>query len=356
MLILSGLLIYSPATILNVKGNSSRSIQIAIARAKSGDTVYIPPGEYFLVEGIHIHKGITLMGAGESKTIIRRKKIKGGKDFWYFTVHCENADSFRFTKMSVIGNSPENTPGILMKRNCTDFRIDSSTFKKCSRRAIEIHGDSRGVIDHNTFIDNWYTAIVVFGNGEKSWHKKYELGSGNAVYVEDNYFEQKEVKDISMAHHIASNNGSRYVFRYNTVHDGDLASHAIDAHGNKYGWERGSRSYEIYNNTIVAFHRWAGINIRGGDGVIFNNIFKGDFVSPIHLMHEGRNGDGECDYPCTDQIRRLYIWNNICNNKQVEIHVRHPAIIGKNRDYLLKKRSDYEPFEYPHPLIRGKNE
>ena len=155
---------------------------------------------------------------------------------------------------------------------------------------MEVHGDARGVIDHNRFIDNWYTSVVVYGSGEQSWKEPLTLGSGNAVYVEDNYFTQKNVGHKTMAHHIASNNGSRYVFRYNIIEDGYMASHSIDAHGNKYGWKRGSRSYEIYGNKIKAIHRWAGINIRGGDGVIFDNEIEGEFISPLHLMHEGRQG------------------------------------------------------------------
>jgi hypothetical protein len=171
--------------------------------------------------------------------------------------------------------------------------------------------------------------------------------------LEFRYFKQDNIASTHMAHHIASNNGSRYVFRYNTIDDGDLASHSIDAHGNKFYWERGSRCVEIYGNTIKAVHRWAGMNIRGGDGVIFDNTFEGDFVSPVHLMHEGRDGDGKCEYPCVDQIRKMYIWDNMYNKESCPVKVRHPDIVKENRDYFLSEMPYYTPFEYPHPLAKN---
>jgi hypothetical protein len=217
---------------------------------------------------------------------------------------------------------------------------------------VEVHGDARGVIDHNSFIDNWYTSVVVYGSGEQSWKEPLTLGSGNAVYVEDNYFTQKNVGHKTMAHHIASNNGSRYVFRYNIIEDGYMASHSIDAHGNKYGWKRGSRSYEIYGNKIKAIHRWAGINIRGGDGVIFDNEIEGEFISPLHLMHEGRQGDGNCDYPCPDQIRRIHIWGNTYNRQKIPLKIRHPQLIQYDREIILDTLPGYKPYRYPHPLVK----
>ena len=159
--------------------------------------------------------------------------------------------------------------------------------------------------------------MVVYGSGEQSWKEPLTLGSGNAVLCGRQLLYAKNVGHKTMAHHIASNNGSRYVFRYKIIEDVYIASKSIYANGNKYGWKRGSRSYEIYGNKIKAIHRWAGINIRGGDGVIFDNEIEGEFISPLHLMHEGRQGDGNCDYPCPDQIRRIHIWGNTYNRQKI---------------------------------------
>jgi hypothetical protein len=326
-------------------------LQKAINRASENDTVKVPSGDFTVKGTIFLKGGISLIGAGEGKTIFRHDPLFKD-EFWIFRTDCRNGKFVRFSGFSIIGRSPELTPGILIENASGEFRVDHCGFERCSRRAIEIRGRSSGVIDHNWFIDNWTTAIVVYGEGQKAWQGPLKLGGADAVFVEDNFFGQKVVTDISMCHHIASNNGSRYVFRYNRIEDGKLASHAIDAHGNKFGWERGSRSYEIYNNKINAVHRWAGINIRGGDGVIFNNEFGGDFVSPVHLMYEGRQGDDKCNYPCLDQIRSLYIWGNKYKGKPVEIYVRQPLIISNDRDYVLSKMPGYTPYRYPHPLVK----
>lgn len=325
-------------------------IQIAVNKSHYGDTVEIPEG-YFLLKGtVFIKCGIYLHGAGEDKTVLSQDPVFKN-EFWIFRIDGRNGKKIRISDITIKGRSPEATPGILLENNPKNIRIDHCKFEKCTKRAIEIHGNANGVIDHNKFINNWYTAIVIYGNGLSAWLKPLQLGNEDAIFVEDNYFEQNNVPDITMAHHIASNNGSKYVFRYNIINDGDMASHAIDAHGLKFGGERGSRSYEIYNNKITATHRWAGINIRGGDGVIFNNTFYGDFVSPIHLMYEGLNGDDSCKYPCKDQIRYLYIWNNVYKGKLVEVYVRQPLIIQNERDFNTIKMPGFVPFKYPHPLI-----
>lgn len=326
-------------------------IQMAIDLASVGDTVKLTKGEYVISKTIDVKSGISIIGEGKDNTILRHS-VKRNDEFWIFRVDGANQSQIRFSSFSIIGKSPVVSPGILFVNGAENFRVDHCKFIACSRRAIEIHGISRGVIDHNVFKENWYTAIVIYGDGNRGWKNTLTLGDSNAVFVEDNYFEQDKIPDISMAHHIASNNGSHYVFRYNVIKDGKIASHAIDAHGNKYGSERGSRSYEIYNNTIYADHRWAGINIRGGDGVIFGNKFSGEFVSPVHLMHEGRDGDGECAYPCIDQIRELYIWNNVYNGKKVDVFIRFPQIIKRNRDFFLIKKPGYTSFRYPHPLVK----
>jgi hypothetical protein len=343
--------IYSKTYITKIR--ASLHIQALIDRCHTGDTVALSAGEYRLTETIIVNKGILITGSVQGSTILMHGTMNIGR--WVIKIDNPDSDLVRISKLYIKGNSPESTPGIKIIEAKGQFRIDNCMFNRCSRRAIEINGDSYGVIDHCTFIDNWYTAIVVYGTGNTSWNG-LNIEKEHAVFVEDCEFEQKSIPDISMAHHIASNNGSYYVFRYNKVKDGHIASHAIDAHGFKFGGERGSRYYEIYNNSITADHRWAGINIRGGDGVIFNNEFSGEIISPIHLMHESKKGDGQCQYPCKDQIRDLYIWNNSINGNCVEIKNRHPLIIKENRDYFLHEKKGYRAFSYPHPLtIQKKN-
>lgn len=332
------------------KSGSRDDVQAAINKAQIGDTVFIPAGNFVFNGGVSLKGGITIMGAGRDKTTLRR--TSSGSTYM-FTVNCSNGGQLVITGLTIVGLSPSMSPGIKLTNNCQDFRIYDNTFKKCMDRAIEIHGNTRGVIDHNIFIDNNLTAIVVFGDGDKGWQRKLELGSADAVYVEDNYFRQENIASSNMHHHIASNNGSRYVFRYNECDDGNLASSAVDAHGNKFYWPRGSRGYEVYGNTFKSGRRWVCINMRGGDGVIFDNKFFGSYSYPLQIMHEGKQGDGNCKYPCVDQIRQLYIWNNTYENKRFEIRTPHPNIIKLDRDYFLKEMPGYKPYTYPHPLTKS---
>ncbi|MFP4013477.1 MAG: right-handed parallel beta-helix repeat-containing protein, partial [Chitinispirillaceae bacterium] len=336
----------SQARIVNARSGSRTDVQTALNDARIGDTVKIPAGNFVFNNGVSVPGGITIMGAGRDKTTLRRTHSSSS---WMFNVNCSNGERFVLTGLTIEGISPTMSRGIKLTNHCKDFRIYDNSFIRLNDRAIEIHGNTRGVIDHNTFIDNEPTAVVIFGDGDAAWERPLTLGSKEAVYVEDNYFEQIHVDDPTRVHHIASNNGSRYVFRYNRVKDGHINGNVVDAHGNKFYWPRGSRSYEVYENHFQIGHRWAGMNFRGGDGVVFNNVMEGSLVSPIHLLYEGR--DGSCsNYPCVDQIRQLHIWNNTYNGDEAEVYNRHPQTVKLNRDYFLSACEEYVPYRYPHPL------
>ncbi len=346
-LTLSYLLSSAEAGVINASSGSREHIQAALNSATVGDTILVPEGDFVFNGGITVNAGITILGAGRDKTVLRRTSSGSA---WLFTVNGSNGEPFVFSGFTVIGLAPSNSFGIKLINHCKDFRIHGNTFRRLTNRAIEIHGNSRGVIYDNRFIDNFTTAIVVFGDGDAAWNRPLTLGSEHAVYIEDNYFEQRNIPDPTRVMHVASNNGSRYVFRHNVINDGNINSQAADAHGRFFYWPRGSRSYEIYNNHFTFGHRWLGINIRGGDGVIFGNKFNGSMVNAILLQYEGRNESGNTRYPYIDQIRQLHIWENVRNGGPADVYVRHPATIREGRDFFRYKNEDYTPYTYPHPL------
>jgi len=340
---------HSYSAIINSRSGSRNDIQAAVNKAETDDVVQIPAGEFQFNGSVSLKAGITIRGEGKNKTILHRS---GSSTSFAFVVDGSNKKRVRFSGFTMYGRSPGDAPAIRLNRACKDFRIDNISFRDMHPKALEIHDNARGVIDHCDFIQVTSTAIVIYGD-EDVWKEPYKLGTENAIFIEDCFFRQTKAPNPKRCHHIASNNGSKYVFRYNVMEDGDLESHSVDAHGNKYYWPRGSRSYEIYNNTLDAVHRWAGINIRGGDGVVFNNVMKGDIVSPIHLMWEGKKS---CSYPCVDQIRDLYMWNNTYNGKEAPVHNRHTSLIKNGRDYHMEKKRGYTPFTYPHPLTLDSGE
>lgn len=244
--------------------------------------------------------------------------------------------------------------GIQLINGCQDFRITEIEFESLGYHAIGVLGNARGVIDNCRFVNiyrpaiaNFGYGVLVVGDGDESWDRPFILGDQNAVFVEDCYF-------IGNRHAIASNNGSRYVFRHNLVEDngGEGAwVQAIDAHGPGYGSSRGSRSYEIYDNTIDNTNTtcWTGMYIRGGDGVIYNNNISGGATYPIMLY----NDSGGDTYPAPDQIRELYLWENYYEGTPTiptNWSPGDPRVVQEGRDYFNDQRPGYTPYPYPHPL------
>jgi len=174
------------------------------------------------------------------------------------------------------------------------------------------------------------------------------LGTKAAVFVEDCTFRDNR-------HDIASNAGSRYVFRYNTVSTTDRTRNwgRIDAHG-RGSYPPGSRSWEVYENQIdtePGTNSADGIYLRGGDGVVFNNDISGAIPYTVRLTVEG--GCTGKTYPVPDQPRDVYVWGNtrggVASNL-VDVPSACATFIQQGTDYALTARPGYSPFVYPHPL------
>ncbi len=341
------------AGVIQAASTSRADIQAAINSASDGDIVVVPAGISTWTSRVTISAQITLQGAGQRKTVI----TKTGGDY---ALYANGVDNLRITGFTIRGGNYSSN-GINLAGNPKGFRIDNNKFTQCTGSAVQIRGYAKGVIDHNNFIDNQKYDVVIYGDNDAGWQRPINLGTDEAVYVEDNYFEHTNTP--SNAHSIASNHGSRYVFRYNTINDnGSLNTVPIDAHGNCY-YGRGSVSYEIYNNTINSEHSYNGMGIRGGTGVIFGNTYIGDFTNPIYLTNY-RSWKTNCStggivsaYPAPDQINNLYIWGNIYNEQpltSVTIASSGYAFdhIQEDRDYY-SERPSYTPYVYPHPLTGG---
>ena len=245
------------------------------------------------------------------------------------------------------------------------------------KESIVIESYAYGVIDHNEFLDNAVTDIVIYGDNDAAWARPVVMGGPEYVFIEDNTFVYTG-NGNDAGHSVSANHGARYVFRNNTINsifsDNFHLSAPIDVHGNFF-YGRGSVAFEIYNNTINSEHSYRGMFIRGGTGLIYNNNFYGDFTRPIHLTNyrsaytPGNEPSGGCpitdydpyycsdDYPCIDQIKDLYIWNNKYNEIAISAVVDdrgyNTVHIQENRDYFHYAKPGYNPYTYPHPLIES---
>jgi hypothetical protein len=354
------------------KSGAATDIQETVALAHPGDTITIPEGRFLFHGQVFLPDGVTVRGAGKDKTLL----VKTDRlDQWkpMFSVDCRTGQPFVFSDLTLQGAGRDlqgsdvpsdriRDQGLVLRGRCRDFRIYGSRFTKFSRAGIElvgddgsIHGEQRGVIFDNEFIDNWSHNLgygVAVNGIPAAWQQPPGLGTQEAVFVEDNYFESNRCA-------IIANNGAHYVFRHNRIVNNQADSAPIYAHGKVSSWPRGTRSFEIYDNKLTNDQqRWAGIALGGGEGVIFNNDLSG-VIYGIIFMIEG-NTASATKYPYPDQISKTWVWQNNANGLPVtSVTLRaSPGVnvsefLQQGRDFFVQAKQDYHPFPYPHPLRSG---
>lgn len=336
---------------------SQADVQDAIDSASDYDNVFVPIGNStWTGTATIVNKSINLIGAGIDSTVIT--STGGGQTFQVTTY---DGKKTRISGFTIDGDNTSN--GIYLWGDSKNWRIDHNKFKNCPNTAIiNIPQHTYGLIDNNIFIDNTQFDVRIVGD-DNARNRSIELGTANAIYVEDNEF----YHSVYNAHAITGIYGARFVARYNTFDDtytgGNGTDTPIDAHGYCY-WGRGTVSYEIYNNYISSDRSAYAIDVRGGTGVVYDNDLVGTFLyATIHLVNyrshdatcpecEGLCADAE-GYPCIDQINELYIWDNTLDESPTSPSV-HSA--GSNPDHIQEDRDFYEeeliytPYTYPHPL------
>ncbi len=299
---------------------------------------------------------------------------------------CANGKPVEVSDLTLIGNDDDQSElerifdgdnGLGLLHGCMDFKIHDAAFNKFSNAGISVRDGGRGVIYQNEFFSNFkcqdentlvpredgtnwkFTepiACLGYGvavYGDDTWSATIQLGTPNAVFIEDNVFSDNR-------HAIASNYGSNYVVRYNEIAHTERARNfgIVDAHGSsEYG--HGSRSWEVYHNTLIdnTTTQWntTGILMRGGDGVVFDNIVPSTFGWGIGLTTED-DCDTAVDYPQEDQTRSAYIWGNHAPDSDmlelptIPFESYAPACLQEGRDFFMFEMPNYVPYLYPHPL------
>lgn len=381
---------------VDAKSCSFTDVSAVAENAVPGTQVNIPAGTCdWGLNSLKVGAGVYLKGAGKNQTIIVRNPSadpanaeKRGPGNYLITFNCAPGKPNTLSNLTLQGggkgseinngndardnglllNGWQYVNGARLGSPCDDFRIFNSKFSGFGFSGINITGNpsnTRGVIFNNDFMYNYSYVpasksitlgygVSVFGDA--SW-PELALGTADNIFIEDNYM-------VGNRHHIASNNSSRYVFRYNTaISTASTRNHfALDAHGrgDSKGSATGSRQYEIYRNVLNTDLPDSGtartaVGIRGGDGVIFDNDISALFRFGIELMIEGAT-DGEGKLTCKDapdRISNLYIWNNKLPIREAEkngVISTCPDIVKLGRDYFLQPKKGYTPFTYPHPL------
>jgi hypothetical protein len=353
------------ADVVPASSCSAPDVQAALDAAQDGDVVEVPPGTCTWTQTVSITRTVHLKGAGAGSTRI----TKTGGHRALVVAHSSHPD--HLLRISHLGlNGQDGATCIYWQVDQVPrFRIDHNGFERCRNRAIEIFGYHSGVIDHNDFLNNGPTDVVVYGDDAAGWERPIVLGDDDAVvFVEDNAFTYT-LDGVGAEHAIASNTGARYVFRHNTI-DAEFADDMhvgapIDAHGHCFH-HRGTVSYEIYGNTIRSARSFRGMFLRGGTGVVYDNVFAepedGCALSSCYGIAISLTNYRSCQtctyggacssYPCLDQIHDLYIWNNTYQGTEVAPEVASCASshVVHGRDYFTAAMPGYAPYPHPHPL------
>jgi hypothetical protein len=368
----------SSATVIYAKSGSSLDIQTAVNSAKTGDTVVIPAGRFLFSGQVFAPDGISIMGAGGRNQTYLIKNDDLSQPRAMIVVDSKTGQPFKFSGITMQGSldalqgsnrttavTSVTDQGLLIKGAAKNVQIFDSRFTKFIRAGIEfqgnigtVPGEQTGVIYRNEFIDNWYTNLgygIAINGVASTWDRPAALGTANALFIEDNLFDRNR-------HCVTSNNGANYVARYNTVKDNYQDTQAFDAHGLTPSWPRGTRSFEIYKNTVTnSIKRYGGAGIRGGGGVIWGNTWNGVSHGVVLYLETPPLLKALTAYAALDQIGNpndLYIWGNVSSGDQVYMN---PASVlngivywlQEKRDYFLTAKPGYTPYTYPHP-IRGK--
>lgn len=352
----------------NALSCSYQDVYSVVQASIVGDTVQIPAGTCdWGANTLLVKAGIRIKGAGKSYTTIKKSVENNTALIQY---DCTNAQPVTISDMALIGFIPQPLAttqvldtGLQLAFGCSNFQVFRMSFKSFGSSGIEISDTNnnnpyylKGVIYRNEFIGNFKGntnggyGIVVYDDGMSS--HTLQLGTENAVFAEDNIF-------VANKHAIASNNGSIYVLRHNTLIDNQANFSAVDVHG-KTSNLNGSLGWEIYKNEIYQTSAstfgsnannkgYAGIGIRGGTGVIFKNNIT-NFNNPILLTVENSSTCASMTYPVTGQPGnplKIYLWDNSPNQVKIATGCEHILQVG--RDYIIQKPSNYIEYTYPHP-------
>jgi hypothetical protein len=289
---------------------SQQDVQAAIDAAHDGDTVVVPAGtsEYkTIAQGVPAlkidNKGITLAGAGIGQTILRDNTYETGKHQWsdgLINAQGGKGKTLRITGFTFDGSGIKDAgkPAIIyINGSYADLRIDHCQFLNVNG-AIKTIGLMRGVVDHCRYelmedhaLGNPYFYWME-GTSAAAWKTPTQLGSADAIYIEDCHVEFHNPKSNDSPA-LPTMDGARAVFRHNTVFDGFLEFFGVDSR------PRGTVSFEVYDNTFTG-KCFCAIGLKGGTGVVFNNTVQGKFDRKPIWVTEYRTGGpkqkyGQCD-------------------------------------------------------------
>ena len=403
--------------------------QTKVNAAADGDMITIPNGSFRWDSALNVNlsggRVLTIRGLNTCTLDINGRPTScptsisgtGG-----FSITGARDKAWRISNMTLNGGI-----GIAAKGDSRNWRIDHIYFNAPTGSALAVNriiwaqgsGGAQtvswGLVDHCTVFNSRAIFLHARANssdgGNYEWGLGAELGTANAVYVEDNTF-------VTPTHNfygaiLTDCEGASFVIRKNILGNNVVMNH--DAIVNGY---RGCKKWEVYNNTftnVVGTGLWTNFATRGGAAVAFNNTITNapqGHPMEVHLYRSYqaggnpwdtlcgsssgkaildsatnypqnctsgvgcvyKDGTGTNGYPCRDQlgtqgngaqtINPALFWNNKLNGLFIEPIIRSgAAYYTKSVNYCSNASADkpktcngravtYTPYIYPHPLTR----
>ena len=120
---------------------------------------------------------------------------------------------------------------------------------------------------------------IVWAMGdEETWNRPLDLGTSDAVFVEDCTFHNGDAGHERNC--IDGHQNARYVFRFNRVEGAYVETHGFCCH-----LTRGAFSLEAYGNVLdgIGEIHYRPFSLRGGTGVIFGNRIETLWSNEQHV-------------------------------------------------------------------------
>jgi hypothetical protein len=308
--------------VINAASCSAADVQAAIDAAPAGAVVSVPAGSCTWSTLVQLgSKPLTLRGAGVGVTNITHNAP--GSMVHLISFSEDASRTTRITGFTFLGGSYDHRfmscAGTYHSAPC---RFDHNDVHANSTAIMMDLWSCKGLVDNNTFSapDN---SEMIHNFGDTSdpyctdpsacshgWLDDVHPGSLDALYVEDNTFNNTTVGGWGAQSALQSYNAAHTVIRYNTFHDSQ-----VDAHGT--ATMVGARWWEIYENTFAitqtTYYQDKYMDLRAGSGVAFNNHHTGAPSNAAIVVREEDSG-----YPALYQIGRginqnlspVYFWGN----------------------------------------------
>ncbi len=257
------------ATVSGFDCSDRTKVQAAFDSTAEGGEVFFDCAAGGWASPVSVTKGVTVRGRGKSATTLTGA---GGK---LFDID-GSGGAFRMTALGITGNTGDEA--VTIDGSFSSLRIDNCKFNNLPSRAFIIGYNTRyqtaitGVFDHIEFINNGSAQFILLYGNDYSWKADEEFGSLNFIFIEDSTFTWTGPGGVQSV--VDGEHGARFVIRHNQITNGQLQWHDTGSTHQA----RATRAFEIYGNTFRCVNDpdndcgWGAIGLRGGTGVIYDNI------------------------------------------------------------------------------------